>query len=82
MKLWSNNRFNELKNEVYDIVFGSDYTANRDIYEVCCLYRLFHVLLMNLVSHVSFEIEKKTVIYRKAQDLLSPTLHFHTCLLD
>ena len=58
MKLWSNNRFNELKNEVYDIVFGSDYTANRDIYEVCCLYRLFHVLLMNLVSHVSFEIEK------------------------
>lgn len=35
MKLWSNDRFNELKNEVYDIIFGSDYTSNRDIYEVC-----------------------------------------------
>ena len=54
MKLWSNDRFNELKNEVYDIIFGSDYTANRDIYEVCSyLLSLFYILLNeSCLSHI------------------------------
>ena len=81
MKLWSNDRFNELKNEVYDIIFGSDYTANRDIYEVCSkVLSLFYILFNeSCLSHIFWN--KKTIIHRKALDLLSHTLHFPTCML-
>ena len=42
MLLWDSDRFNELLDGEYDIVFGSDYTASRDVFEVC----LFIVLLV------------------------------------
>ena len=34
MAYWENDRFNELLSGDYDVIFGSDFTANRDIFEV------------------------------------------------
>ena len=34
MAYWEDDRFNELLAGTYDIVFGSDFTAGRDVFEV------------------------------------------------
>ena len=40
LRNFTNDRFTGLASEQFDIVFWTDYTANRDVYEVCSAYSL------------------------------------------
>ena len=36
MVYWETDRFNDLNRGEYDVLFGTDFTASRDIFEVRC----------------------------------------------